>query len=64
MGEHLRCQCYRESSKGFRSPRSDWPEKGGGGGGFNGVNRQPSNGFKFKRQASKYVIFYRQPPKT
>jgi len=27
---------------------------------FNGVNRQPSNGLKSKRQPSKKVLFYRQ----
>ena len=65
MGEHLRCQCYRESSKGFRSPRSDWPEKVGGGGGRGGsmgltVTRQTASNLNVKRRNMLFFTVSRQ----
>ena len=62
MGEHLRCQCYRESSKGFRSPRSDWPEKVGGGGGSMGltVSRQTASNLNVKRRNMLFFTVNRQ----
>ena len=63
MGEHLRCQCYRESSKGFRSPRSDWPEKvGGAGGGSMGltVSRQTASNLNVKRRNMLFFTVNRQ----